>query len=89
RIHVDGQGEYVCRVQNNRLSIENSVRLTIQAAPNFTIPLTDKHMDNRGNLTWTCEAFGILDITYDWFKNGELLDPETLLSDDRGDRYSI
>ncbi|XP_017890877.1 contactin [Ceratina calcarata] len=89
RVHVDDQGEYVCRVQNDRLSIENSVRLTIQAAPNFTIPLTDKHMDNRGDLTWTCEAFGIPDVTYDWFKNGELLDPQTLLSDDRGDRYSI
>ncbi|XP_053991481.1 contactin [Hylaeus volcanicus] len=88
KVHVDDQGEYVCRVHNDRLSIENSVRLTIQAAPNFTIPLVDKHMDNRGELTWTCEAFGIPDVTYNWFKNGELLDMETLPSEDR-DRYSI
>lgn len=88
KVHVDDQGEYVCRVHNDRLSIENSVRLTIQAAPNFTIPLVDKHMDNRGDLTWTCEAFGIPDVIYSWFRNGELLDMETLSPDDR-DRYSI
>ncbi|XP_076173707.1 contactin-like [Ptiloglossa arizonensis] len=88
KVHVDDQGEYVCRVHNDRLSIENSVRLTIQAAPNFTIPLVDKHMDNRGELTWTCEAFGIPDVTYSWFKNTELLDMETLRPEDK-DRYSI
>lgn len=88
KVHVDDQGEYVCRVYNDRLSIENSVRLTIQAAPNFTIPLVDKHTDNRGELTWTCEAFGIPDVTYSWVRNGELLDIETLHPEDK-DRYSI
>lgn len=87
-VNVEDQGEYVCRVYNDRLSIENSVRLTIQAAPNFTIPLVDKHMDNRGELTWTCEAFGIPDVSYSWFRNGQLLDMQTLPPDDI-DRYSI
>lgn len=85
---MEDQGEYVCRAHNDRHSIENSVKLSIQAAPNFTIPLTDKHMDNRGELTWTCEAFGIPDVTYNWFRNGELLDMETLPPEDR-DRYLI
>lgn len=85
---MEDQGEYVCRVHNDRLSIENSVRLTIQAAPNFTIPLVDKHMDNRADLTWTCEAFGIPDVTYSWFRNGELLDMYTLPPEDR-DRYTV
>ncbi|XP_033366000.1 contactin isoform X1 [Bombus vosnesenskii] len=88
KVHVDDQGEYTCRVYNDRSAIENSVRLTIQAAPNFTIPLVDKHMDNRGELTWTCEAFGIPDVSYSWFRNGEMLNMETLPSQDR-DRYSI
>lgn len=88
RVRVEDQGEYVCRVYNDRLSIENSVRLTIQAAPNFTIPLVDKHMDNRADLTWTCEAFGIPDVTYSWFRNGELLDMYTLPPEDRN-RYTI
>ncbi|KAH0956722.1 hypothetical protein HN011_007833 [Eciton burchellii] len=88
RVRVEDQGEYVCRVHNDRLSIENSVQLTVQAAPNFTIPLVDKHMDNRADLTWTCEAFGIPDVTYNWFRNGELLDMYTLPPEDR-DRYTI
>lgn len=45
-------------------------------------------MDNRGELTWTCEAFGIPDVTYNWFRNGEILNMETLSSEDK-DRYSI
>lgn len=45
-------------------------------------------MDNRGELTWTCEAFGIPDVSYSWFRNGEMLNMETLPSQDR-DRYSI
>ncbi|XP_015510203.1 contactin [Neodiprion lecontei] len=88
RVQVEDQGEYVCRASNNRASIENSVFLTIQAAPNFTIPLVDKHMDNRGDLTWTCEAFGIPDVDYKWFRNGEILDMYTLPLEDR-DRYTI
>lgn len=45
-------------------------------------------MDNQADLTWTCEAFGVPDVTYRWFKNGELLDINKLQSDDKG-RYSI
>ena len=88
RVHVEDQGEYVCRVYNDRLSIENSVQLTIQATPNFTIPLVDKHMDDHADLTWTCEAFGIPDATYSWFKNGKLLDMYTLSPEER-DHYTI
>lgn len=87
-VQVEDQGEYVCRAYNNRASIENSVRLSIGAAPNFTIPLSDKHVDNRGDLTWTCEAFGIPDVNYDWFRNGDILNMYTLPPEDR-DRYTI
>lgn len=43
------------------------------AEPNFTIPLTDRHMDIHSDLIWTCEAFGVPDVTYKWFRNGEPL----------------
>uniref|UniRef100_A0A0A9W5Z2 Contactin n=1 Tax=Lygus hesperus TaxID=30085 RepID=A0A0A9W5Z2_LYGHE len=88
RVKVEDQGEYRCRVSNGRASIENSVTLSIQAEPNFTIPLADKHMDNQATLTWTCEAFGIPDVTYSWFRDGELLEIEKLPPEDR-DRYLI
>lgn len=87
-VQVEDQGEYICRVYNDRADIQNSVDLTIQAEPNFTIPLIDKHMDNQGELMWTCEAFGIPDVTYSWFRNGEPLIPETLPPEDR-DRYVV
>jgi len=87
-VQVEDQGEYICRATNDRSSIENAVVLSIQAEPNFTIPLTDKHMDNKGELTWTCEAFGIPDVTYAWLRNGEVLQVEKLPEEDR-DRYVI
>ncbi|XP_012215435.1 contactin [Linepithema humile] len=87
QVQVEDQGEYICRAFNDRLSIQNSVYLTIRAEPNFTIPLVDKHMDNKADLTWTCEAFGIPDVTYYWLRNSEILN-DTLPHQDR-DRYTI
>ncbi|XP_046406914.1 contactin isoform X2 [Ischnura elegans] len=88
KVQVEDQGEYVCRVFNDKAAIENSVLLSIQAEPNFTIPLTDKHMDSKSSLTWTCEAFGIPDVTYTWYRNGEIIDAENMTGFDRG-RYII
>lgn len=45
-------------------------------------------MDNQADLTWTCEAFGVPEVTYKWFKNGEPLDIERLQPDDQK-RYLI
>lgn len=87
-VRVEDQGEYVCRAQNERAFIENSVILSIQAEPNFTIPLSDRHMDNKADLTWTCEAFGIPDVNYTWFRNGEILDVPNLPVEDK-DRFKV
>ena len=45
-------------------------------------------MDNRGDLIWTCEAFGIPDVNYIWLKNGLILNELTIPEEDRG-RYLI
>lgn len=87
-VQVEDQGEYICRTFNDRAAIANTVALTVQAEPNFTIPLVDKHMDNKADVTWTCEAFGIPDVNYTWFKNGDQLITEELEPEDR-DRYKI
>lgn len=87
-VQVEDQGEYVCRASNDRAAITNSVIISIQAEPNFTVPLIDKHMDFQGNLTWTCEAFGIPDVTYNWLRNGQILDVNRLPPEDWG-RYHI
>nr|XP_008193513.1 PREDICTED: contactin [Tribolium castaneum] len=72
-VQVEDQGEYVCRAYNDRASTENSLILNIQAEPNFTIPLADRHADSKSELVWTCEAFGIPDVNYTWWKNGRQL----------------
>lgn len=87
-VTIEDQGEYICRAFNDRAAIENSVTISIQAEPNFTIPLVDKHMDLRGDVSWTCEAFGIPDVNYTWFRNGEILNQYSLPPEDR-DRYHI
>ena len=58
--------------------------------PVFTISIGDMHVDERDDLTWTCEAFGIPDVEYEWLKNGKFLpsNTEQLAPEDRG-RYEI
>ncbi|XP_017779518.1 PREDICTED: contactin-like [Nicrophorus vespilloides] len=82
-VQVEDEGEYVCRVYNDRASHQNSVIINVQAEPNFTIPLTDKHVDSKGELVWTCEAFGIPDVNYTWWKNGRQLVMGYMDSEDR------
>ncbi|CAH0562661.1 unnamed protein product [Brassicogethes aeneus] len=84
KVQVEDEGEYICRAYNDRSSAEHSVVLNIQAEPNFTIPLTDKHIDKKGQLVWTCEAFGIPDVNYTWWKNGRQLVMGYLEPEDRG-----
>lgn len=88
KARIEDQGEYACHARNEKNSISNSIYLSIQAAPNFTVPLADKHMDNHGDLTWVCEAFGIPDVTYNWLRNGEYIDMYNLPPQDR-ERYLI
>jgi len=45
-------------------------------------------MDHLSDLTWTCEAFGVPDVTYKWFKNGEPLEIDKL-SPENQKRYLI
>lgn len=87
-VGVEDEGEYLCDVRNDRARISGKVYLKVQAEPNFTIPLSDKHVDNRGELHWNCEAYGIPDVNYTWWKNGQKLSMNTLEPEDR-DRYII
>lgn len=50
--------------------------------------MTDIHIETEANLTWTCEAFGVPNVTYKWFKNSKPLIIDRLLYDDQK-RYSI
>lgn len=74
KVKVEDQGEYTCTTTSGRDVISKAVTLSIQALPVFTVPLTDKIADRGASLVWTCEAFGIPDVTYKWYKNGKELD---------------
>lgn len=45
-------------------------------------------MDKGSDLTWMCEAFGIPDVSYQWYRNGRPLTRDTLPQIDIG-RYVI
>ena len=64
--------------------------MSIQSRPVFTISIGDMHVDEKDDVTWTCEAFGIPDVEYSWLKNGVPLetDNNALPIEDR-DRYEI
>uniref|UniRef100_A0A2P2HWX5 Contactin-like n=1 Tax=Hirondellea gigas TaxID=1518452 RepID=A0A2P2HWX5_9CRUS len=81
-------GEYVCRAKNQRVIIEGSIVLSIQAKPSFTIPLQDQFLADGDDLLFECEAFGIPDVDYKWLKNSELLNWETMSNEDQ-ERYKI
>lgn len=44
-------------------------------------------MDIHSDLTWTCEAFGMPDVTYRWYRNGEPLIVNA--TNELASRYSI
>jgi ribose 1,5-bisphosphokinase PhnN len=48
------------------------------------------HVDEKDDVTWTCEAFGIPDVRYEWLKNGKALvaNSSKMAIEDR-DRYEI
>ncbi|XP_077497058.1 contactin [Amblyomma americanum] len=87
RVRVEDLGEYLCTASADQDSIRKAVTLTIQAMPEFTIPLEHQVLDEGARLTWTCEAFGIPEVEYRWYRNGELLDIES--TEDMQARYKV
>lgn len=87
RVRVEDLGEYVCSASADQDSIRKGVTLTIQALPEFTIPLEHQVLDEGSRLTWTCEAFGIPEVEYRWHRNGHLLD--TNATEDARARYKV
>ncbi|XP_063704991.1 contactin-like [Culicoides brevitarsis] len=75
---LNDNGEYVCTVFNDRKTIDKSVHVNLQMKPNFTIPLRDKIKDHGGEVSFICEANAVPDVNYTWYKNGDLLDRESL-----------
>ena len=90
RVRVEDQGEYVCTAKNDKVSIKETLTLSIQSRPVFTIPIGDQFVDENDEVVWTCEAFGIPDVYYSWLRNGRPLTLEDVnrAPEDRG-RYEI
>ncbi|KFM77954.1 Contactin, partial [Stegodyphus mimosarum] len=88
KVRVEDVGDYVCTASNGLESTAKSVPLRIQAKPEFTIPLENKVVDKGSTVVWTCEAFGKPDVTYNWLKNGKLLQRENFDISDSS-RYRI
>lgn len=88
RARVEDKGEYVCRASSEGESLQKSVYVSIQASPTFTIPLEDQVLGEREYLNWECEAYGLPQVTYSWYKNGEEISMSSLSPIDQN-RYQI
>ncbi len=90
RVQVEDQGEYVCTAKNDKVTIKASLTLSIQSRPVFTIRIGDMYVDENDEVIWTCEAFGIPDVTYAWLRDGKplVVDPDKIAPEDRG-RYEV
>ena len=88
RVRVEDQGRYVCTAKNDKVTIKETLTLSIQSKPVFTIQIEDQYVDENDEVIWTCEAFGIPDVTYGWLRNGKLLDADNWAPEDRG-RYEL
>ncbi|XP_045114342.1 contactin-like [Portunus trituberculatus] len=88
KVEPSDMGDYVCRAHNTKVAIENSIALSIQAKPSFTIRLQDQFIAKDADLMWECESFGIPDVDYAWLRNSEPLNMETLNEEEK-ERYEI
>ena len=90
RVRVEDQGDYRCTAKNDKVTIKETLTLSIQSRPVFTINIGDQFVDENDEVIWTCEAFGIPDVTYSWLRDGKPLtsDPDKLAPEDRN-RYEI
>lgn len=88
-VRVEDQGEYSCEAKNHMVSVTASIMLSIQSRPVFTIPIGDQFVDEKDEIVWTCEAFGIPEVEYEWFRNGQLLKPLVEAAPEDRERYVI
>lgn len=88
RARIEDDGEYICRASSEGESLSKSIRISVQAAPRFTMPLEDQVLGEREPLVWECEAFGLPKVIYSWFKNGQEINMARLSPLDFG-RFQI
>ena len=71
-LQLQDSGPYKCHVKSTTTNQEDeeTTELLIQAKPYFTYPLSHMHLDVNSRLIWHCEAAGMPDPVYSWYKDG-------------------
>ncbi|XP_015790072.1 contactin isoform X2 [Tetranychus urticae] len=82
KVKVQDSGEYRCTAKSGGSMIQASAFLRVQSLPVFLQGLRDKVVDVGANLVWTCDAFGIPEVKYNWYKNGVELRANTIPPED-------
>lgn len=89
-IQLVHSGTYRCSVRRwqGQAAQPGDVHIEVRAAPYFTIPLRNQHVDEGTDLTWSAIAEGVPGVTYKWYKNAVELKASNIPVVDR-DRFVI
>ncbi|PIK36615.1 axonin [Apostichopus japonicus] len=70
----EDSGEYECLASNDQeQNVKSTGTLTVVSAPSWLQELEDTDIDIMSSLTWRCEAESVYDITYEWYRNAQLI----------------
>ncbi|XP_061187796.1 contactin-like [Saccostrea echinata] len=74
-VTLQDTGVYTCICSSRRSGSrdQKDFHLNIESKPMFSVELSDQHADKGSELTWRCQAYGIPQPTYTWYRNGQLL----------------
>uniref|UniRef100_A0A8C4Q755 Contactin-2 n=1 Tax=Eptatretus burgeri TaxID=7764 RepID=A0A8C4Q755_EPTBU len=70
------EGTYSCRASSRQGNVTSESRLVVEARPEWRKEISLKEVDVGSRLVWICEAWAWPAPTYEWLKNGELLELE-------------
>ncbi|XP_061176195.1 contactin-like [Saccostrea echinata] len=70
-VHLEDGGTYTCHASRYSVArTQKNVILVIESKPFFSYPMKSQHVDIGSKLTWRCEATGIPEPFYEWYKDG-------------------
>ncbi|GAB1609323.1 contactin-like [Argonauta hians] len=74
-VTLSDSGVYTCHVTSSYslTAVQKSAHLKVEARPTIAFPLTSRHADKGGQVTWNCLVVAIPKAHITWYKNSRQL----------------